>query len=407
MGMTPEIISKAFLTIAGTHKESGRGSGGFGVAKMLFLFGNKNLKLETTRDGLTSTLETTGPELLAAFSDPSKAPNVTTVRTGKPSGTSITVTVPDTYLDEENQPRSISFTSEYLFRLILLKSPLLENIEVNYNSEVLPIGKNFPAKDFTVLTNVKFPWGNARILVKEGRDPNYGVDNLIVLSQGLYQFGQELRDAPGWNGNLLPFTFFINIEPTVAAENANYPFALNRQDFSPSQKPGVEKIFSYLQALYTNKTTAESAQSFGKLELLSPSRKPTSTMIDLAVPPAQKGTILEIDPADNVEVKDGKMYVNNRLIPELTPQALEAMRSDPTQFKVDQSLIDSNKILVHDNVNVREDYDDPDSDKVPFLERARRDLGTDRINKFIVGVGNVFKFLRNEAHGAGVKGWGG
>ena len=47
MGMTPEIISKAFLTIAGTHKESGRGSGGFGVAKMLFLFGNKNLKLET------------------------------------------------------------------------------------------------------------------------------------------------------------------------------------------------------------------------------------------------------------------------------------------------------------------------------------------------------------------------
>jgi hypothetical protein len=407
MGMTPEIISKAFLTIAGTHKESGRGSGGFGVAKMLFLFGNKNLKLETTRDGLTSTLETTGPELLAAFSDPSKAPNVTTVRTGKPSGTSITVTVPDTYLDEENQPRSISFTSEYLFRLILLKSPLLENIEVNYNSEVLPIGKNFPAKDFTVLTNVKFPWGNARILVKEGRDPNYGGDNLIVLSQGLYQFGQELKDAPGWNGNTLPFTFFINIEPTVAAENANYPFALNRQDFSPSQKPGVEKIFSYLQALYTNKTTAESAQSFGKLELLSSSKKPISTEIDLAVPPAQKGTILEIDPADNVEVKDGKMYVNNRLIPELTPQALEAMRSDPTQFKVDQSLIDSNKILVHDNVNVREDYDDPDSDKVPFLERARRDLGTDRINKFIVGVGNVFKFLRNEAHGAGVKGWGG
>jgi hypothetical protein len=40
MGMTPEIISKAFLTIAGTHKESGRGSGGLGFAKMLFLFGN-------------------------------------------------------------------------------------------------------------------------------------------------------------------------------------------------------------------------------------------------------------------------------------------------------------------------------------------------------------------------------
>jgi hypothetical protein len=406
MGMTPEIISKAFLTIAGTHKESGRGSGGFGVAKMLFLFGNKNLKLETTRDGLTSTLETTGPELLAAFSDPSKAPNITTARTGKPSGTSITVTIPDTYLDEENQPKDISFGSEYIFKPILIKSPLLENVEVTYNDEVLPIGKNFPIKDFTVLTNVKFPWGNARILVKEGGEADYGGNNLIVLSQGLYQFGHTLKDGPGYDANRLPFTFFVNIEPTVAAENANYPFALNRQDFSPAQKPGVEKIFKYLQALYTNKTTAESAQSFGKLELLLSSGKPTSTTIDLAVPPAQKGTILEIDANDNVEVKDGKMYVNNRLVPELTPQALEAMRADPLQFKVDQKLINSNKILAHDNVDVREDYDDPDSDKVPFLERARRDLGADRVNKFIVGIGNVFKFLRNEAHGAGLKSYG-
>jgi hypothetical protein len=408
MGMTPEIISKAFLTIAGTHKESGRPSGSFGVAKMLFLFGNKNLKLETTRDGFTSTLETTGPELLSAFTDPSKSPNITVAKTGKPSGTSITVVIPDTYIDEESQTKHITFGSdERTFKPILLKSPLLENIEVKFNGEVLPIGKNFPANDFTVLTNVKFPWGNARILVKDGADVRYNGHNLIVLSQGLYQFGQTLNDAPGWNGNPLPFTFFVNIEPTALADSTNYPFSLNRQDFSPSQKPGVEKIFSYLQALYTNKTTAESAQSFGKLELLSPSRKPTSTTIDLAVPPAQKGTILEIDPADKVEVKDGKMYVNNRLIPELTPQALETMRADPSQFKVDQDLIDPNKILVHDNVNVREDYDDPDSDKVPFLERARRDLGTDRINKFIVGVGNVFKFLRNEAYGAKVKGWGG
>jgi len=407
MGMTPEIISKAFLTIAGTHKESGRPSGSFGVAKMLFLFGNKNLKLETTRNGFTSTLETTGPELLAAFADPSKSPNITVVKTGKPPGTSITVEIPDTYVDGEGQTKHITFGSdERTFKPILLKSPLLENIEVKFNGEVLPIGKNFPANDFTVLTNVKFPWGNARILVKDGADVRYNGHNLIVLSQGLYQFGQTLNDAPGWNGNLLPFTFFINIEPTALADSANYPFSLNRQDFSPSQKPGVEKIFSYLQALYTNKTTAESAQSFGKLELLSPSRKPTSTMIDLAVPPAQKGTILEIDPADKVEVKDGKMYVNNRLIPELTPQALETMRADPSQFKVDQDLIDSNKILVHDNVDVREDYDDPNSDKVPFLERARRDLGADRVNKFIVGIGNVFKFLRNESYGAGVKGWG-
>jgi len=408
MGMTPEIISKAFLTIAGTHKESGRPSGSFGVAKMLFLFGNKNLKLETTRNGLTSTLETTGPELLAAFADPSKSPNITVVKTGKPSGTSITVEIPDTYVDGEGQTKHIRFGSdERTFRPILLKSPLLENIEVKFNGEVLPIGKEFPAKDFTVLTNVKFPWGNARILVKDGADVKYNGQNLIVLSQGLYQFGQTLSDGPGWDANTLPFTFFVNIEPTALADSTNYPFALNRQDFSPSQKPGVERIFSYLQALYTNKTTAESAQSFGKLELLSSSsKKPTSTTIDLAVPPAQKGTILEIDPADNVEVKDGKMYVNNRLIPELTPQALEVMRADPSQFKVDQSLIDPNKILVHDNVNVREDYDDPDSDKVPFLERARRDLGTDKVNKFIVGIGNIFKFLRNEAHGAGITDYG-
>jgi sensor histidine kinase regulating citrate/malate metabolism len=59
-GMTPEIINEAFLRLAGTHKETDDPSGSFGVAKMLFLYGNKSLKVTTVRDGVEARWKQTG-----------------------------------------------------------------------------------------------------------------------------------------------------------------------------------------------------------------------------------------------------------------------------------------------------------------------------------------------------------
>jgi hypothetical protein len=71
-------MGNEFLTIAGTVKETDRASGGLGIAKMLFLFGNEKLEVVSLRNGVLARMVTTGEEVMAALDDPSLAPTITT-----------------------------------------------------------------------------------------------------------------------------------------------------------------------------------------------------------------------------------------------------------------------------------------------------------------------------------------
>ena len=69
-GMTQEILSTKFLEIAGTSEKenmAGRPSGGFGIAKMLWMFENQRVSVTTMRNGVVSTMESTGPEIKASL----------------------------------------------------------------------------------------------------------------------------------------------------------------------------------------------------------------------------------------------------------------------------------------------------------------------------------------------------
>jgi len=84
IGMTPDIIRNAFLTIAGTEKANDRPSGSFGVAKMLFLFGADRIQLTTIRDGRRTTMDTTGDELLLSSVKGEKQPTINVEKTDQP-----------------------------------------------------------------------------------------------------------------------------------------------------------------------------------------------------------------------------------------------------------------------------------------------------------------------------------
>ena len=386
-GMTPEIINKAFLTLAGTSKETDRASGGLGIAKMLFLFGNESLSLRTVRNGVESTLSTSGAELMASFSDPAVAPNIQTRPTSDPSGTAVTIKIPETYTDENGEVQSIDFPYKWSAGTLLESSPLLENIEVRLNGETLPIGANFPVDDYTVLANAKFAWGNMRVLVRprEASEASEDGKNMTVLSNGLYQFGDTLKKNPlDFWGPAAPFQFYLNIEPTVPADSPLYPIALNRKGFSMSAKSDFEALKKYLSVLYANKNDAESAQSFGELEQLSEDGK-TFKRISLVVPEADQGSTLAINPGDKVEVREGRMYVNNREMPEITKESMAKLVRDPGKFRIDPSLIDPSRVLVHDNLTLS---------GVPFREVMRDSVG-DAFDDFTFEVADVFKTLRD------------
>jgi hypothetical protein len=111
-GMSPALLGGKFLEIAGTGKETDAASGGFGIAKMLFLYGNEELDVVTLRDGVLSHLSTSGPELFDSLEDPNKAPMIETstligenTRQMFPDGhgTIIRVTTPRTYSDPNDR----------------------------------------------------------------------------------------------------------------------------------------------------------------------------------------------------------------------------------------------------------------------------------------------------------------
>ena len=385
-GMAVDTINKAFLTMAGTEKDTERASGGLGIAKMLFLLGNKALSLETVRSGRVSRMTTSGSQITETLDNPDLAPLIETRSTTAAPGTTVVVTIPETYMDNDtNEVTDIFFPSANFLSGLIDSSPLLANIEVKLNDSVRPIGANYDLNGATVLTEVKFPWGTARLLVRPNKNP--ARQNLNVLSEGLNQFGLNITKDPGDPfSRAVPYDFLLNLEPTVKADSPRYPIALNRQGFSASAKSDMGALIDYVNVLYANKTDQDSAKTFGALELLE--RVPGGYQIknvSLQIPDAAVGTVLSINPTDNVKVVDGRVIVNNRPMPPLTKDNVKAMRRNPQQFRVDQSLIDKDAVIFHDNVL---------TDGKPLLAEARAALGAGPVNEYLNGLGGIIQDLR-------------
>lgn len=352
-GMSPSTINKAFLTMAGTEKTSDRASGGFGIAKMLFLFGNKSLHLDTVRNGLRSVMDTTGADLMGSFDDETRAPDIHSTKTNAPNGTTITVTVPESYTNPSTKEQvKIDFVSSSTAPAGVLESPLFENIAVTYNGDPLNVGANFPKDNYTHFADVNFAWGNARIIVSTKTQPLYG-SNVSVLSNGIYQFGAKIMKDPREPfGDVVPRRFYINVEPTVKPEDPGYPFELNRQGFSPAVKDDFGKIFNYLTMLYRGNQAAEVSQGFGTIAYVD-SKGNTKGNESLA--PAMEDvsdSTLHIKQGDSIAVKDGRLIVNGREVPVLTDKDLAKGQVDLSKFSIDQEKINPDEPMLHNNLGV-------------------------------------------------------
>lgn len=425
-GMSPAVLGKEFLEIAGTSKETEAASGGLGIAKMMFLFGNKELKVMTLRDGKLSTMTTTGDNLFKAMEgDASLAPDIETRIMSNADrklfpdghGTIVSVKVPESYKDASTgEEKKIPFDTWVGSHPVIQTSPLFNNIEVKLNGNVLPIGKNFPVQDFTQFANVNFEWGTARIYVsKVPHGEKYG-ENMHILSNGLWQFSSELKKDPrgGWGPNI-EHDFYVDVSPKVAPDQPGYPFELSRQGFSPATKKDFGKIFQYIQRTYQALDFATSAKNFGDIEYLD--RGDTG---ELEISGKQKlepeGAKQAVDEAalkqgDQVEVKDGKLLVGGREIPELKPEDLSKNNLDVNKMMIDQGLIDPHRVMMHDNIEVRVKTDKVygEFEQTPFGEETStlsdewvslvdtaRERFPERFDSFMFEVGDAFMQLRAE-----------
>jgi hypothetical protein len=369
LGMPTSVMGNQFLQIAGTVKETKRASGGLGVAKMLFLFENKQLEVVSLRDGKISRMTTNGDDLKAALDDPDRGPNIEVtedpevvqryIETLFPDGhgTAVTVTIPETFINESTgEQEKINFSKWDLQSAPVLEySPLFGDIDVTvdygYGPKKLPIGADFPVNDYTPFANVNFAWGTARIYVsKEKMDAPYK-GNTHVLSNGLWQFDMSIKDRPGWEGKPIKRAFYIDVTPAenVKPEDAGYPFDLNRQNFSKAASDDFGKIFNYITAIYSQLELAEGAKDFGMMQYVNADGSVTEAKPVVPSAPPTDNAFTLIKPGDQVEVREGVLYVNNRALPELTAKDLEKTSVRIEELTIPQSEVDSTKVMIHDN----------------------------------------------------------
>lgn len=398
-GMSPQLLAGKFLEIAGTEKEATEASGGFGIAKALFLYENNGLMVRTLKDGVVSVLNTTGAQLKEAMEVESAGVVVTTsVPTADDfytfpagHGTKIIITIPDDYEDPTTGRREIIFFNNHTSRYTgLVKSPLFADIDVVFNGDRVPIGANFPADEFSPFTKVKFNWGTADIYVSKHK-PHVQTNNVNFLSNGVWQFGSKLT-ASGNSWEPLPYEFYIDVHPTAKPEDPGYPFALNRQRMTDIAAKEMKTILGYVQRLYAVQNLSDGAQTYGTIQYYDKEGglgepvdlTPGVPKIDTAYRGIRKG--------DKVTVDKGRLLVNGEELPALTPEDLAADIPAPDKLVMDPALIDTDRVMLHENVEV----EDTNARRPPIpLTIFMREKFGDRFDEMNFLVGETFVWLRN------------
>lgn len=393
-GMDADIINKHFLQIGGSKKNTSRPSGGFGIAKMLFLYGSEKLSLTSVRDGIETTFETTGKQVMNSLNG-GDAGVIRRQATNKPSGTSITVTIPSKYVNADGEEQNIYPPSIYDAQGTIEKSPLFENIEVTINGKVLPVGKNFDSSGLKLISRAKFPWGTASIMIRPKTANDSSRNNFIVLSNGIYQFEQTLKKNPlDWGSDPLPFIVYMNAEPSVEAADPRYPFSMNRQGVKDSLKADFSSVQNYIAALYGNRDNSEKIKSFGSLQTMDASGNVKS--ISLAIPEGDTSGMLDLTPDTEVSVQDGKLVVGGREVPQLDAAAMRKIRVNPMQHSIDQEQLNHDHVILHDNM-VSLGLDDTSAKGEGMIKAARKALGAKKVDAYLFAISNVFAGLRNAA----------
>lgn len=410
-GMTPGILGGKFLEIAGTAKEGEKNAGGFGIAKMLFLYANKNVRVITARDGKVAELEATGEQLFSSLGNPENAPyiNVREIQATDSNlfpnghGTVIQLTLHET-IKEKGRTFDIKPLPGYVHSATpLVRSPLFANIDVTFVDEhykdlpdTVEIGSNFPIQDYTQFVGVKFPWGTAKVYVTRNQTSQKYGDNMHILSNGLWQFSTMVQTDPSkMYGDPVPYTFYVDIVPSVKPDEYGYPFDFNRQGFTDEGKADFRKVKSYIDAIYAYKSRAGEATSFGNIQYFDADGK-LGPVIDLTPDiPAQDTAFTRISEGDEITLNaDGDLLVNGKPMPELTPDQLKAGIPSASELKVDPSTINFDAVMVHDNtsvVTVGGNNKNP-----PYISEFMRDKFGERFDEYMHYVGDMFMILRGE-----------
>jgi hypothetical protein len=382
VGMTPDIVRKAFFTIGGSAKEldPGETSGGLGMAKMGVLMGAERVQIDTVRDGIRTTVDATRDEIAQSNFKIRKSP----APKGE-HGTKITLKIPQNYIDTITGDAKPIYFPWSASSIPIFGKPLVGPTKVTFNDlagnkkEELPIGVKFDTKEMPKLTSADTAWGTLDIYLGTNRKkhPKHN-----VLSSGIWQFELGFKE-PAFMLSLtekIPYDIVVNVKPKVRAKDPNYPFENSRERFKDRVRKDIDALQSYLQRIARGEEAKELQQSFKDLvqmprveagEDLKETSKKLQKVFDkrrdeapkqFAVPKTEEKIVISDD-----GVKDilGKTIVPPKTSDVEREQSFKANKAPPSMedFKIVMEQ-DPKLPVFHNNTNVDyvevgEPYGDP------------------------------------------------
>lgn len=394
-GMSPETVKNAFLTIAGTDKgdlaESER-SGGFGVAKLAFIFGNEELHLSTVRDGVKTTLDSTGHDLLDGKANLHVEPD------SRPNGTRVVIKFPATLRNNwsgEMEPTDLGNSWRDAPFFHILEHPLIGDVEVSYGVQdqydkppkrkILPIGRNLDLSAKPKVTTAHFPWGDIDVYMAKDRFKGSYPPH-AVLSSGLFQFNSGIPVA-AFSQDMIPYEIIMDVRPRVEASDAQYPFDNQREGWSKKIGRDIDQLKGFLQHKYAAESARGLGGSFADSKLMPVSRGGETSpgafeFADADLKRHVPGvSAVEIEP--DIEIRNGKTLVGGKETDALE-RLKEASKFTPKNFKFNPRDVPSGLPYYHDNLNV------------DLIAEAQVRYGIPEVDsrRFFAGVGTIILDFR-------------
>lgn len=248
-GMTPETVLSAFFTVGGSYKgdnmDNRLKSGGYGVAKVAFLFSAQSVKVDTVKDGKRTVVEATSDEILHDSFDL----NVTL--TDAPNGTEVTIVFPEYLIDPDGSKTSVSMWNAGHF----LEKPMIGDVTIVHNDK-RSYKKDVPS-EYLFLGTAKADFGELDIYIKPASCSNIQYD---VLSSGLYQFTRTVWSDNSSSG--MGLGVIVNIKPYVDIKSRIYPINNQRQGFRDTCSNEVRDLENLLKEIHNAYTKGRYAASF-------------------------------------------------------------------------------------------------------------------------------------------------
>lgn len=403
-GMDPEMLGGKFLEIAGSKKEGELSSGGYGISKMVWMFGSSEIEVKSMKNGKVATLRTTGPALYDRLTNPEEFQKNNKITYRPPTteeakmfpkghGTSIKIKVPEQYTNQNTgAAESIDFPYSPSSVRGLNFSPLFKNITMKFNGQEVLIGSKFPMEQFQPFNVVKFPWGTVRVYVsREEKDPSWR-GNTHVLSAGVWQFDTNIELK---SNKPVRREFYIDIQPApgVVPGTMNYPIAPNREAFSGATKESFGNLFNYIGKMYAAEEWLKDIESYGDMQYVKRGEKGT---VDVTKRQAIKPPKPSIDfpdmirPEAKLEVRDDKLLIDGKEAPLLSSQDLDKFSFDPRDLIIPQDQIDNNAVMLHDGTDV---IVSP-AERKSLIELGREKFGS-QFDEYALDIGEKFLELRN------------